>query len=77
MNHLPGDPGYPPGVSERDISPPEPIECDECEDGQITESPCCGAKIMTDEFGHWCLECLFEVDSIKCENCDGEGVIYE
>lgn len=27
---LPGNPNYPPGVRERDVSPPEPRECEEC-----------------------------------------------
>jgi hypothetical protein len=50
--------------------------CDQCEEGKVIESPCCGKKLMTTETGVFCSGCLAEVCDLNCEACGGEGVIY-
>lgn len=76
---LPGDPNYPPGVSERDISYDEPDPCEECGgEGRCEVTPCCGAAFIVnaepDAEGFHCLRCRKHYETRQCEECKGEGV---
>lgn len=69
---------YPPGVSERDISYPDPIACGECFEGRLEVTPCCGAAFIVNEGeqaeGYHCIRCRKQYETRQCRACDGEGV---
>jgi DnaJ-class molecular chaperone len=73
---LPGDPGLPPGVSERDISYPDPVECPLCKgEGEINATPCCGSPFVDMGTDFKCFRCVERYASRDCPECGGEGVV--
>lgn len=73
---LPGDPNLPPGVTNKMIDGDVGERCEQCEEGKIVESPCCGQKIFETDTGYFCSQCQAQVLFMNCEACDGAGVIY-
>lgn len=73
---LPGDPNLPPGVNEdRDISYPDPVECEHCFDGQYEVTPCCNAAFIENADDWHCIRCGEHYESQKCDECKGKGVV--
>lgn len=74
------DPGYPPGISEKDISYDDPDPCEDCDgEGELEKTPCCEVKFLRhNEEDIWlCEKCSARFEDKKCETCKGEGVVYE
>lgn len=72
---MPQNPFYPPGVTERDISYPEPEKCPLCDGvGRIDCTPCCGSPYVEDAHGYHCFRCNTPYRFNTCTECNGEGV---
>lgn len=72
--NLPGDPGLPPGISERAFDG-GPEACEACDGtGELNVSECCGASLA----GEWgeqmiCPLCGEDCSRWECEGCGGSG----
>jgi len=58
----------------REINPPDPIECEQCEGtGMSGTSECCGAEFDTDTM--LCYECHDHCGEGECGECEGTGTV--
>ena len=65
---------YPPDAENHPRAPYNDYteQCDQCNDGLINASDCCGANIIYSDI---CSECLGECNKAECEVCSGLGYI--
>lgn len=56
----------------------EPLICSYCEGlGRHRLSPCCALEFVTVDTGFQCPSCNLVFVTLTCEECAGEGAIYE